>query len=630
MKAAPPLGGFACRDGRESLVLGERPDGAIAHISEVASGRNCGCVCPGCGAALIARKGRVNDHHFAHEGTADGAPCVTGPETALHKFAKEILERRLRLALPPLALEQDGDRWVRYRGGVHAFDAAVLEQRLGGIVPDVIVRRGDRDLLVEFAVTHACGPGKIDMIRELDVAAIEIDLSKLPRDTSRPQLEAAILDEAPRIWIHNPLLAEGRAELDGRRKAREAALGRQAAAVAVSYAKACEELAAVRPSAPEFAILGQEGLGGALGVPVRGYGCFRVPPGDWQATLLTGIFEAHRLQGTITFRVEPALAKLRKAGWLRPEFARLRDAEVAAARAADDRFGSPADAVQAWASALVLVGILMPWSVGWQVRGGAIVKADAARRRRLRPIERSKHLEGLFGRILSAIPEDERKALSFDRWIDAPLPGRDHTIRQALAFEDADYDRLAAPIARLAMGLPLGADPVGERFGLPLDGVAARHAERRRLESEERRRAADVRIAQAAERRVDRLTEEGRQILGIDAYAWAQAPNPALQGRTPAEAARTDEAGFEAAIAAAEELARRQALQGRAVLEAEEGRRMLRVEARRILANDDLLEVYLKCGHRGLDGMSPYDFCVSPGLVRRCLDATLPAKKPRR
>ena len=538
MTAKPPLGGFACRDGRDSLVLGERRDGSIAHISEVASGRSCGCVCPGCGAALIARRGRVNDHHFAHEGTADGSPCRTGPETALHKLAKEILGRRLRLTLPELSLEEDGERWVRYRGGVHAFDAAVLEQRLGGIVPDVIVRRGDRDLLIEFAVTHVCGPEKTARIRELDVSAIEIDLSKLPRDTSRPELEAAILDEAPRVWIHNPLLAEGRAELERRRRAREAAARRTAAKVAAAYAAACAELAEVRPSVPEFGILTQEGFGGTLGVPVRGYGCFRVPPGDWQATLLTGIFEAHRLQGTITFRVDRALGRLRRAGWLRSEFARLADAEIAATKAEDARFGSPAEAVEAWASALSLVGILMPWNPGWQLRGGAIVKADAARRRRLRPIERMGRLEPLVRGIVSGLPETERAGFSFERWADELLPGRDHTPRQALQLEDARFDALLDGIAGWTVGFVHGRRPPADRFGLPLDGVVAREAEKRAREAEELRLASAAQRERDAERRLARLLPELREILGFQADAWAETGNAALDGRTPAEAAR--------------------------------------------------------------------------------------------
>ena len=156
------------------------------------------------------------DHHFGHYGVEDGRPCQTGPETALHKFAKEVLARRLELELPPLVVGEGPGKWVGYPGGTYGFDAALLESRLGEIVPDVIVRKGERHLLVEFLVTHACDEAKIARIVAMDVAAIEIDLSGLPRDTSRADLEEAILTTAPRKWLHNPKLRAAQVELERR------------------------------------------------------------------------------------------------------------------------------------------------------------------------------------------------------------------------------------------------------------------------------------------------------------------------------------------------------------------------------------------------------------------------------
>jgi hypothetical protein len=110
---------------------------------------------------LVARKGQTNSHHFGHYGVPDEWSCAAGLETALHKFAKQTLERRLELVLPKLELKDDHKRWEGYPGGKFRFDTALLEQRLGDIIPDVIVRKGDRDLLIEFVVTHGCDPGKI-------------------------------------------------------------------------------------------------------------------------------------------------------------------------------------------------------------------------------------------------------------------------------------------------------------------------------------------------------------------------------------------------------------------------------------------------------------------------------------
>ncbi|MDE4914496.1 hypothetical protein PQI07_27920 [Methylobacterium sp. 092160098-2] len=630
-EAAPaPLSGFACRDGAESLVLGERDDGSIVHISEVPSGRACLCVCPGCAAPLVARKGRVNDHHFAHAGSADGSPCRTGPETALHKFAKEILGRRLHLALPALALEEDGDRWIRYGGGVHAFDAAILERRLGDIVPDVIVRRGDRDLLVEFAVTHTCEPAKIERIRDLDVAAVEIDLSKVPRDAGRAELEAAILGSAPRVWLHNPLLAEGRAELGRRRQARADALARRGRDLAAAYELAAGEVRAMKPSDPAFATIGRDGFGPAVGLEVRGQGCFTVAAGDWQAILLTGIFEAHRLQGTWTFGAGRGLGRLARLGLLRPRFARLADTEVAAAKAADDRFGTPLEAIRAWASALTLLGILSPMKDGvWQLRGVAIAKADEALRRRLLPARRREEIGRIVSGILSGMPPEEADGFSFERWLDAPLPGFDHTMRQALDFGDVDYGRLKDRLDRIARDVRYGQSLPDERLGLPLDGVAARKAELERSRAEQRRREADARVEAEADARVERLMSRAGEHLGSDVASWAAIGNPSLRGTSPSAAARSGESGLMAAVDAAREMARLRALEGRAAVEAEEARTALRREAARIVPAAQL-DVYLKCRHPALDGKSPLDFCTAPGLVRRCLQATLPVKPNRR
>ena len=89
-------------------------------------------------------------------------------------------------------------------GGPYRFETAVCEKRLGGMVADVAVRRADRELLVEIKVTHACGPEKLEKIRNADLAVVEIDLGKLPRNADRQEIEAAILRDAPRAWLHNP------------------------------------------------------------------------------------------------------------------------------------------------------------------------------------------------------------------------------------------------------------------------------------------------------------------------------------------------------------------------------------------------------------------------------------------
>ena len=49
-------------------------EGKYLHVSEVASGAACDCVCPICGKKLIAKKGAIRMHHFAHVQADVNAP----------------------------------------------------------------------------------------------------------------------------------------------------------------------------------------------------------------------------------------------------------------------------------------------------------------------------------------------------------------------------------------------------------------------------------------------------------------------------------------------------------------------------------------------------------------------------
>jgi hypothetical protein len=358
-------------------VFGEQADGTIAHISEVSSGLECNCVCPGCGTRLVARKGDKQDHHFGHYGVEDNRPCQTGPETALHKFAKEVLARRLELKLPPLAISEGPGKWIGYPGGTYGFDAALLESRLGEIIPDVVVRKGERHLLVEFFVTHACDEAKIARIGAMDVAAIEIDLSGLPRDTSRPDLEEAILATASRKWLHNPKLRAAEVELERRGRGRDQVLARAAASLRRAYLAACAEVRSMQTSCLAYDRIASRHLAHAVGIEVPGIGCFTVPPRDWQALILADAVDIAASGGQGLITTTGAMRKIRQRGWLRRRFSGLTDAEAAAVRADGTPFDDPANAVAAWATTLSRLGILLPAGAGhrwivWQLTAGQV------------------------------------------------------------------------------------------------------------------------------------------------------------------------------------------------------------------------------------------------------------------
>jgi hypothetical protein len=344
--------------GPESLVFGERQNGTVVHISEVVSGLACRCYCPGCKAPLVARKGDLKDHHFGHHGASETPTCQTGAETALHKFAKECLGRRLELSLPALEQLSGASARSSYPGGLFGFDAAILEHRLDDIIPDVIVRKRARNLMVEFRVTHPCGEAKVAKFVDMNVAAVEIDLSWLPRDVTRIGLEEAILVQAPRRWLHNPRLRAHLAEDSG--PSASIPSSRRPKSLLRLYRAASAEVRAMRPASLAAERIVNYGLSRAIGIEVPGSGCFTVPAQDWQAALLEQALDRAVAVNKPLITAADALNQLRHRRWVRNRFLRLKPSDADALKTGEPLFAMPFEAVSAWAAALARLSILMP------------------------------------------------------------------------------------------------------------------------------------------------------------------------------------------------------------------------------------------------------------------------------
>ena len=178
-------------------------DGQLVHISLVPKGLNCNCVCPGCGHALIARKGEKTIHHFAH---AQHGECAKGLETALHLSAKEILEKHNKMKLPKVEVEFNSYRpnWLVSEESSIEFDEVKLEYRMDSIIPDVLVTVKGRPLMIEITVTHKTEKPKIEKIKQLGISCLEIDLSKIKGDLTILELEHIIIEETTsKQWLYN-------------------------------------------------------------------------------------------------------------------------------------------------------------------------------------------------------------------------------------------------------------------------------------------------------------------------------------------------------------------------------------------------------------------------------------------
>ena len=200
------------------LRFGEK-NGKIVHIAEVQSGLECGCVCPACQTPLIARKGDIRTHHFAHyqENGSDG--CI---ETALHRYAKQVIYDHHKVTVPEdfikaQAFDQQGhshQRQLLITRALIEFEKVELEVFKESFRADATGFPYENQCLdIEIRVTHEVDDEKREKAKAASSCMMEIDLSAIERDASPEQIAEAVLNSAPRLWVHNPIHSAKQAEL---------------------------------------------------------------------------------------------------------------------------------------------------------------------------------------------------------------------------------------------------------------------------------------------------------------------------------------------------------------------------------------------------------------------------------
>lgn len=195
-----PIGG---KEAGAKLVFGLNESGQPVPIFDARRGRACNLTCPQCGLPLVARKGEIKIHHFAH---ASGSICADEAgalETQAHRFAKEVLAGS-SLLLPSF-------RYLGETGDTVEVRSVAIEETRGKIRPDVVCDIDWRDgsqngephlleLAIEIKVTHRVTEQKAREFEAQRLRCIEIDIARY-RYRSDEDIRRAIITEAPRRWI---------------------------------------------------------------------------------------------------------------------------------------------------------------------------------------------------------------------------------------------------------------------------------------------------------------------------------------------------------------------------------------------------------------------------------------------
>lgn len=176
------------------LTMALNKDNVLVEIDSVPNGKNCGCRCPYCKTSLIARNGgNIREHHFAHENDAD---CGHAVESALHKLAKEVIEKEKSVCLPSYYKEGFPTGFVT----LHDVKVEEYDNQLK-IIPDVegLLYTGER-LLIEILNTHEVDDKKRDIIISNNLKCIEIDVKSVPLDRTK-MTEYLCHSSENRYWI---------------------------------------------------------------------------------------------------------------------------------------------------------------------------------------------------------------------------------------------------------------------------------------------------------------------------------------------------------------------------------------------------------------------------------------------
>ena len=169
----------------------------LVDIKDVERGLACQCTCFECGETVIARKGEIKEHHFAHASNKES--CTINPESVLHKYAKDVILESMGLMLPALPNSDNEAAWW-------TFEKVLPEFSLGLIRPDLVGYFDGEPILIEIAVTHFIDAEKLKRIEVFKLKCIEIDLSPLLKsDIAIPSIEAKqqILENLDnRRWVY--------------------------------------------------------------------------------------------------------------------------------------------------------------------------------------------------------------------------------------------------------------------------------------------------------------------------------------------------------------------------------------------------------------------------------------------
>lgn len=596
------------------------PDRKMVHISKVKNGLKCGCLCPApnCNEPLIGKTNHATPH-FSH--VANSA-CGGGPETSIHLLSKEIVEDHKMLFLPE-GLASFGEKQVKLWAAYTAnFDRVTSESRdLERIVPDTFMWKGDRQLIVEMAVTHPCDPIKVARVRALQIPLLEIDLSSVPRNAERDFIVDAVLKSAPRSWLYHPRIDKKRDELRDvyERKEQQARLAfeNKVDKFKREYERGLTYIAGSMPDQIDIPDeLHRAGLHEHIGIRLGGAGCFFWPPSRLQLHIIEKFVVQLGVRGC-SYRPKAILEDLKSAGALRPAFSFVGKKEEEALEALGIAFLSPYRNVEKYLLYLVEDGVIYKLQHGYQTTGGVLSSINDYRAEVALRKWQVEKISAVLAKIVEVLPETERNQFSVEQWLAFELPEYQASVGSLIDTADERFDQVELALRRIEEMLFHRGPIVESILGLPIAGEVIRQRELRERESAERLALKKGDEKRSREERLLELENLASGGLGEDASIWLRSAQSSA-GLSPIDLARESHSGLQRATSmlGAELQIRERNL--RKQNEIAGYVHQLTEEANRILG--ERAQYFLRSPFpKELGGKRPVEFCISKASLAQCL-----------
>lgn len=592
------------------------PDGKRADIRDVANGLNCHCFCFNCKRKVVAKQGQKTRWHFAHHVASN---CKPTPESELHFFAKELLAERLQLWVPANKVQAEGKSVTLSEQLRFEFKDVRVEQQDGNVRPDLIlIAKGGQECHVEIFVRHKVDSIKLAKLQARNISSFEIDLSRLGWD-DRSGWELAILETAPRRWLHNSKAAEaerkivGEARAEALRKAKmlEGEVGRISAILADHLATSKQFEHA---EASERSLACSRGFHSMINRPVKGGMCFAVSDGHWQSRLVNRFLWDDVSSSKTIFETKDALAHVRDL---------VRPGLLDVSREATDEltkiypnFASPWHAVHEYLKWLKTWHHMFDKTVigkQWRVSSSAVHHKQQRQNEWQKERDYKERLTNWVESLFPHLPKSETQAFDVTDWVS--WFSRSYDQEEAYDSLDAVWRMVVEGngLAEDCLNLPLAAEYERQEKSQAERKAQERH--KREIEMEEARRA----------NRMKSIRQKVHERL-IEPDLWLETPNADLADMTPLSLAeQSDEALSLVNDALDQEIALR--LAKRAEQEDRERRALLLDSNRKILLEEAVKrektdgrgQLWYRTPNEFLTGVRPKDYCVDEPALRHCL-----------